>query len=133
MDDDNAQSLDTYREQYTFYAKKLLSDLGLGDLGQPERTELLSTIEQYVQQVIMNTLLENLDEPITTEAEKILNEGGTQEDALVYIMSAIPDIEYRITVALTESYARMVDEARQLADTLAANKPKQAAHAQATE
>jgi hypothetical protein len=111
---DEQDALNQYREQYSYYAKKLLTDLGLGDLAQPERGQLLAAIEQLIGKIMTNTLLENLAEEQMTEAEGILNRGGNQEDVVMHFLSTTPDIQTKMIEALTEAYARMLNEANQL-------------------
>lgn len=112
MDDQDV--LNQYREQYSYYAKQLLNDLGLGDLPQPERGKLLVSIEKLIGRIITNTLLENLTEEQMAEAEGILNRGGDQEDIIMHLVSTTPNIQTKMIEALTDAYARMLYEASQL-------------------
>lgn len=128
--DPNAQStqsdqLNNYREQYSHYARQLLSDLGLGGLGQPERSQLLAAIEVYVQQVMANTLLENVDREQLDEAERILDRGGDMDQVIVHLLVNTPDIEVKMAQAMTETYARMVHECRELANAITKAQPNQ--------
>lgn len=115
--------LTAYREQYSHYARRLLSDLGLGDLPQPERGQLLTAIESYVQQLLLNTLLENLDPQHIEAADKILKETNDQEEVMGYLLANVPNIELKMANALAESYAQMVAEARELAKAITTNQP----------
>lgn len=115
----SAPNLDAYREQYSLYARRLLDDLGLGDLGQPQRGQLLLQIETYVQEVMLNTLLEQLDDDLVKEADKILEDGGTNEEAIAYLMLSIPNIDIIMAEALAKSYAEMLEETKQLAEAVA--------------
>lgn len=108
------------REQYSYYAKRLLEDLGLSSVGQPQRGKLLAAIETYVQQVILNTLLENVSEDALKEAEKMLDQDAPREQVVAYLLVSTPDIELFVAEALMESYARMVDESKQLAEAITA-------------
>lgn len=110
--------LNNYREQYSYYARRLLSDLGLGDLGQPERSQLLEALEGYVQQIMVNTLLENLTPEKLDEASEILDRGGDNETVVVHLINQVPEIETKMAQALTEAYARMLSEARQLTQAI---------------
>ena len=118
----NSQPFDPeqLREQYSYYAKRLLEDLGLGAVGQPERGRLLAAIETYVQQAMLNTLLENVSEESLKEAEKLLEEDAPREQVVAYLLVSTPDVELFMAEALMESYARMVDEAKQLTSAISA-------------
>lgn len=124
MDNLNSTTPDLtpFREQYSYYAKKLLSDLGLGELPQPERGQLLGSIELYTQQVIVNALLENLEGADAEEANQILDEQGG-EAVIGYLIATIPNIEIKMADALAEAYARMLTEAKQLSDALKSTAP----------
>ncbi len=115
---DSSIDLTPYREQYSYYAKKLLSDLGLGDLPQPRRGLILVAIENYVQQILLNTILENLDETSLDKADRLIEEGVEPQDAVARVMLSMPDMDLKIADALAACYAQMVDEARQLSVAL---------------
>lgn len=115
----NNVDLTKYRERYSQYARRLLSDLGLGDLPEPERGRLLMALEANVQQVLLNTLLENLDDNNLEDAETIIDRGGTQEEVIIYLMGTIPAIEEQIADALIKMYARLLEESKQLAQAVA--------------
>jgi hypothetical protein len=122
--DEDISHVNRYREQYSYYARQLLSDLGLGDLGQPERGQLLLAIEEYVEKVITNALLENLTEEQIDAADTIMARGGGQEEIIVHLLETTPDIELKIADALTTTYASMLDESRQLASAIVKHSSK---------
>lgn len=123
---DNAQATDIsgYRELYSYYAKQLLADLGLADIAQPERGELLEAIEQYTQKVMMNVLLENITEEQADQTEGILRRGGNEQDVILHLLSTTPDIQIVMADALTEAYAKMLSESSQLANALGYKRPE---------
>lgn len=103
-----------YRQQYSHYARRLLSDLGLGDLPEPERGQFLATIEGYVSQVLLNTLLENIDDSDATAVEEQLEQGKTNEEAFAYLVGRVPNAEVKLADRMAEVYAQMLAEAKQL-------------------
>lgn len=112
--------LTNYREQYSHYAKRLLSDLGLGEVGQPERNQLLVAIESYVQQILVSTLLENLTPEMLDEVDAIIERGGDQDQVITHLISTIPDMDIKISEALAAAYARMLHESRELTSAIVA-------------
>lgn len=120
MADDQIQQPDLtqYREQYSYYARRLLDDLGLGDLGQPERGRLLLAIEAYVQQVMLNTLLEHVDDAALTKAEEMMENDTSHEEIVAFLLLSVPDIELHMAEALASTYARMLEESRRLTEAI---------------
>lgn len=116
--DTNTVDLTKYREQYTYYSQKLLSDLGLGDVAQPERGELLLAIEKYVQQVLTNTLLENLDDTSLDQVETMLSSGSDEDEVAAYLVMNIPEIDVKMADALATAYARMLKECQAITDAV---------------
>lgn len=112
---DKNEILEQYREQYSYYAKQLLDDLGLGDLIQPERGQLLSAIEELVNKIMFSTMLENLTQQQMEEAEGILKRGGNQEEVAMHFIATTPNIQTKMIDSLTETYAQILNEANQLA------------------
>lgn len=110
-----------YREQYTFYARKLLQDLGLGDVPQPERGELLAAIEANIQQVLTNVLLENVSDQHMAAAEHILEDGGNTEDVVIYLATHIENVDIKIADAIASTYAQLLSESQQLAEKIGMN------------
>lgn len=116
--DDTNIDLTPYREQYSFYARKLLSDLGLGDIQQPQRGELLAAIEQYVQQVLTNTLLENLTDDQIETVESMLDNGSSNEEVITHLMATMPNVDVVMGEALAKTYAQLKKESKQMATAL---------------
>lgn len=112
---DKRFDLNSYRAQYSAYARKILQDLGLGDLPQPERGQLLASIESYTQQVLTNELLTNLRPADLDEAEAILANGGDEEEMATYLVMNVPEIELKMGEAMARTYARLMAECKQLA------------------
>jgi hypothetical protein len=110
--------LTIFREQYSYYARRLLGDLGLSDLEEPLRSQLLASIERYISQVLSNTLLENLDETALKGINEMLERGAADEEVMTYLVGTIPDIQQKIALALSNAYARMLAETRQLTQTI---------------
>lgn len=127
LNKEQAADLTGYREQYSHYAKRLLSDLGLAEIGQPERGQLLEAIEHYVERVMVNTLLESLNEEQLNEAEGIMNRGGDMEQVLIHLLSTTPNVEVKMADALAQAYARMLEESRQLAKAITSTHSGQSA------
>lgn len=113
---------DNFREQFSYYAKSLLDDLGLADVGQPERGQLLAAIESLVQKTMVNVLLENLTDEQAEQAEGILQRDGTEEDVIIYLLATTPDMQTKMADALTEMYARMINESQLLAQAISKKK-----------
>lgn len=120
---DQTVDLSQFRKQYSHYAQRLLSDLGLGDVRQPERGRLLAAIERYVQQVVLTTILENINQEGLERAEQQLEDGDGQEEALSRLITSIPDIDVIIANRLTDAYAGILKDARQLATAIAKLQP----------
>lgn len=118
--------LSQYREQYSYYAKELLNDLGLGDLAQPERGHLLAAIEELVNKIMFSTMLENLTQQQMEEAEGILKRGGNQEEVAMHFIATTPNIQTKMIDSLTETYAQILNEADQLAVALGYREKKSA-------
>lgn len=115
---DTTPDMSQLREQYSYYAKRLLSDLGLGDLGQPERGQLLASIEAYVQQIMFYTILQNLDQENLTKANKMMGEGVDETEVMARLLGSLPDLPMKLADSLALAYAQMLDEARQLSQAL---------------
>lgn len=112
--------LKAYREQYSYYAQKLLSELGLGAVAQPERGRLLASIEQYIGQILTNTLLESLSDEHLDQVELLLEEGKTQEDVVVFLLDTVPDMQLRVAEAFVAAYDRILEDSQALRKAITA-------------
>lgn len=126
----NDIDLTPFREQYSSFAAQMLHDLGMSDLQQPLRGQLLSSADQYLNQVLLHTILINIT-PATAERIKELTESDKPNDEIIaYLISSTPGLQRRIQEALQEGYANLVAEVRQLTKEVArdfANDPKNSA------
>ena len=113
-----SDALASYRKQYTYYAQRLLADLGLTEVEQPLRSELLAGIEHYINVVITNVILANLKEPQLTQIQSDLDRGQSQGEIVARLAGTMPDIEIKIADALAEAYDQLLSESRQLSHAL---------------
>lgn len=116
---ENTPDLTRYRERYSEYARRLLSDLGLGDVPNPERGQLLAAIEGYVNQVLTNTLLENLDDTHLAQVEAMQERGAGQDELVAYLVTNIPEFDTKVARSLESTYGQLLEETRALAQAVA--------------
>jgi hypothetical protein len=104
-----------FQEQYEKYMAQILSDLGLQDLSEPLRSRLANAIEQHMSQVVLNTILKNLDDNAISMINDMLEQGKAQEEILIYLSSSIPGIDSKLAKATNDAYQQLLSESRQLA------------------
>lgn len=108
-----------FREKYTAYAQRLLFDVGMEDLEQPLRGQFLASIDKYMSQIITYTVLTSLDKNSIDKISQMLEQNETQDEVVAYIVACSPGIEVKIANALDNSYAKILQEVRQLTTDIA--------------
>ncbi len=106
--------LTPFRIEYTEYVERLLADLGLSDVEEPERSRLILALENHMNQVLTRTLIANLDEAAAENIHKMLEKGEDDSSVLIYLVSSIPDIEEKISNGLEKSYQEILAETDKL-------------------
>lgn len=112
-------NLDLLRQQYSQFASQLLIDMGLNDLEQPVRGQLLQSIDQYLSQVMTQTILENIKPETAKRIDQLVQEDRNQEEIIAFLVAATPGLESKITEAMEAAYARMVTEVHRLTTEVA--------------
>ncbi len=102
------------RRQYSFFAQRLLDDLGLSDLKQPLRSELLAGIEAYVSQVLTNTIIMNLDDATINAMAKRIDSGEEQDELIAYMVASTPNLSQKLDETFAETYDKIKAEIQEL-------------------
>ncbi len=111
------------RQRYSSLALQLLTDLGLGDLGQPMRSQLLSSFDNLISQRITQLILTNLDETAAKGIAKMVTSDEPEEATISYLIASTPGIKEKIEAGLADSYAEFIQEARELTQALTKHHP----------
>lgn len=111
--------LQPIREQYSYYARRLLQDLGLSDLTGPLRSQVLVSVEQYLSQILTNTILQHADQTTLIGVNDMAENGRTDDEVTAYLIASIPDIDKKIAQAMADSYAKLLEQSRVFSQAIA--------------
>lgn len=99
---------------YEMTAEKILEDLGLKDLKEPERSKLLEVIKNRIEQKTLFAIMKNLKDEDIKELDKKLEAGADEGEAIAFMASRVPNLKEKISTALAELYDDLVEDAKKL-------------------
>ncbi len=91
-------------EQVKQLTDQLMADLGLSQLSQTQKDEIMAKIRQRVMDTIFLTMLENLSDQDTQALEDKLKAGTTDEQALEWLVQKVPNYADKFAAALAKLY-----------------------------
>ncbi|MFA6423091.1 MAG: hypothetical protein WCW17_01415 [Patescibacteria group bacterium] len=97
----------------TELADQILKDLGLENLADPTKSELIELIRERVAQKTMEVILANLPDSNPDDLEKMM-ENKTEEEIIQEISTTIPDFKGKLSNAIVELYQELKEAAQKL-------------------
>lgn len=100
-------------EQQIEIADQLLKDLGLENLKDPVKSQLIETIRDRVAQKTMLVLMENLPESEIPALEQAI-ENKNENEIIQEMVKRIPDLNEKLTSALADLYKELLEDTKKL-------------------
>lgn len=89
-------------------ADKIIQDLGLDNINETTKQELVATIKDRVAKRVMATMVENLQPNDLEEMNKMVESGKTEEEILQAMADGIPDLQTKVNEALAALYDELM-------------------------
>lgn len=106
MNDQPAQTptMPTTPEEVQKLTDQLMADLGLQDLSDADKAQVMAMIRDRVNDTILLTLLENLSDQDAQALEEKLKAGATQQQALEFLADKAQSHSDKFAAALAKLY-----------------------------
>lgn len=92
------------------FINRLLQDLQLDQLPEPQKTALLNKITGLAEKRILQTVIMNMDDASIDEFEQKLQSGITTEEATKFMVKKIPGLSGKIDMALRNLYEELLKD-----------------------
>lgn len=86
------------------YLQQINLDLGIQNFSEEEKLQILEMLSERFGQVVVKTLINNLNEEQKKEFETLLNSPEKVEEGVVKLSSVIPGLDTQIEQALYTEY-----------------------------
>jgi hypothetical protein len=83
---------------------ELLTAVGVADLPESDRIEVLASLSNHLQKVILETIILSLNEEQAVEFEKVMSESVDDEleEKIMEIVSGVPGLASKIEIAVAD-------------------------------
>ena len=92
-------------------AEQVLKELGLENLSEETKAELIETIRERVRQRTMLVLMENLPEDQLDDLEKAIAD-KEEGEVIMELAKRVPDLQTKVSEALAELYQELINDTR---------------------
>lgn len=86
---------------------KLAIALGIKNLPEKDREEILARVDRRLQEVLIATLIKSISEEDALKIQIALNEGGDLEEVVAQIAAGVPGLAIKIENAIEEEIIRL--------------------------
>lgn len=92
------------------FINRLLQDLQLNELPEPQKSALLDKITGLAEKRILQTVIVNMDDASIDEFEQRIQSGMTKEEATKFMIEKIPSLSAKIEIALRNLYEELLKD-----------------------